>query len=71
MRKMGGLECVLDDLPYNKRRVYVEATDWTGTKIYMPVDSDNPEIQIQRKMELQAFLDSQVAPVYPLPPRTA
>lgn len=50
------------DVPPNTKRVYVMATANLGCKVYMPVDSFDHKRQIEKRDELQSFLDSQDQP---------
>lgn len=54
----------LIDVPLNTKKVYVMATADTGCKVYMPVNSFDDKQQIEKRDELQAYLDTK----NPLPP---
>ena len=49
----------LADVPLNTKKVYVVATAAHYCTVYMPVDSYIEQLQLDKKAELQAYLDSQ------------
>ena len=53
----------LENIPLNTKKVYVRAITPEGCKVYMPVDSLDDDEQIQKKEELQVYLNTQFKPV--------
>lgn len=56
----------LENVPLNTKRVYVMGTTHRGCEIYMPVDSFQDDEILEKKKQLQTYLDSQI-PVISLP----
>lgn len=58
-------------LPLNTKNVYTVGKCQSGCDIFIPVDSNDDLVGLEKKAELQAFLDSQPSPMpdQPLPER--
>jgi hypothetical protein len=55
----------LPPVPFNTKRVYVQAVTLDGCEIYMPVDSNDEKEQKRLKDRLQRLMDHQYIPTGP------
>lgn len=58
----------LKDVPLNNDRIYVRGITLDGCEVYMPVKATKNSEIIQKKIELQHYLDNQYTPTVKLPP---